>query len=111
MVQMHVIKVSCTAIRDWDSFHAQFKAAFGFPEYYGMNMDAWIDCMSSLDAEEGQCSFRLTAGERLVLVLEDSDRLARELPDIYRELVACTAIVNERMKGITIYPFLNLEFQ
>ena len=36
-------------ITDWESFHTVFAKEMGFPDFYGRNMDAWIDCMSYLD--------------------------------------------------------------
>jgi RNAse (barnase) inhibitor barstar len=48
---MHVslARIRARNISDWKSFHAEFRRVFGFPEFYGHNMDAWIDCMTSLD--------------------------------------------------------------
>ncbi len=48
MIASRVV-VDCSRIHDWDSFHVVFAEAFGFPELYGWNMDAWIDCLTSLD--------------------------------------------------------------
>ena len=31
---------------DWESFHTVSAEVFGFPEFYGRNMNAWIDCLS-----------------------------------------------------------------
>jgi hypothetical protein len=33
-----------------EDFHDIFNEAFGFPAFYGRNMNAWIDCLTSLDA-------------------------------------------------------------
>src|SRR5688572_7987636 len=41
-----VIKIDTQRITDWKSFHNLFAEVFGFPGFYGRNMDAWIDCMS-----------------------------------------------------------------
>jgi RNAse (barnase) inhibitor barstar len=46
---MVIVRIDTTKIRDWASFHEVFSEAFGFPDFYGRNMDAWIDCMTSLD--------------------------------------------------------------
>ncbi len=38
----------------------------GFPDFYGANMDAWIDCMFHLDdGESGKTRFDLKPGEAL----------------------------------------------
>jgi len=46
---MTVVRVDCDRITDWESFHSVFADVFGFPNFYGRNMNAWIDCMSYLD--------------------------------------------------------------
>jgi len=43
---MPFVRVDATHIRDWDNFHDVFADAFGFPDFYGRNMDAWVDCMT-----------------------------------------------------------------
>ena len=59
---MTVVRLDCDRITDWDSFHAVFAEVFGFPNFYGRNMNAWIDCMTYLDDpewdDEGGCSSR-----------------------------------------------------
>lgn len=44
-----IVRIDARRIVDLDSFHDVFAEAFGFFGGYGRNMDAWIDCMSSLD--------------------------------------------------------------
>ena len=46
---MAVLEVDCRQITDWDSFHDVFARACGFPDFYGRNLNAWIDCMTYLD--------------------------------------------------------------
>ncbi len=50
---MAVVRLDCDRITDWESFHSLFAEVFGFPDFYGRNMNAWIDCMSYLDDSEG----------------------------------------------------------
>ena len=38
---MKRIHIDTARIKDWDSFHNVFAEAFGFPGFYGRNMDAW----------------------------------------------------------------------
>jgi len=47
-------RVDGSRIHDWASFHDEFNRTFAFPDFYGRNMDAWIDCMSSLDEPSAQ---------------------------------------------------------
>lgn len=43
------VSLDCNKFHDWPSFHEEFAKAFGFPDFYGKNMNAWIDCMTYLD--------------------------------------------------------------
>jgi RNAse (barnase) inhibitor barstar len=44
-----VIAILVDKIIDWTSFHDVFQHTLGFPDFYGRNMDAWIDCMTCVD--------------------------------------------------------------
>src|SRR5262245_18506990 len=55
-------------ITDWATFHDEFTRVFGFPDSYGRNMNALIDCMTSLDAEQdGMTSIHVPPGAVLGL--------------------------------------------
>jgi RNAse (barnase) inhibitor barstar len=56
-IDMNIINIDMTEIQNWHSFHIKFKNLFGFPDYYGMNMNAWIDCMDDLVNEPTLLSF------------------------------------------------------
>jgi hypothetical protein len=92
-----VVRLDTRRITDWESFHAVFVEAFGFPGFYGRNLDAWIDCMTSLDApEEGMTSVHAPPGGVVALRLEHAADFARRCPEQYAALVECTAFVNLR---------------
>jgi|ERR1700721_3110326 hypothetical protein len=92
-----VVSVDCTRIRDWPSFHDEFAAAFGFPDFYGRNMDAWIDCLTSLDKpEDGMTRVHAPSGGVLTLQLENAVSFRTEHPDLYAAIVECAAFVNWR---------------
>ena len=55
------IIIDRSLIVDKVSFHQVFAAAFGFPEFYGRKVAAWIDCMSSLD--EAFCAVQVEPGQ------------------------------------------------
>lgn len=40
---MTAIPIPTNRITDWHTFHEVFAATLGFPDYYGRNMNAWID--------------------------------------------------------------------
>lgn len=77
-----IVRVPATRIEDWDSFHDVFAELFGFPEFYGRNMNAWIDCMSDLDLPgTGMTSVHLAPGEVLALHLEEASAFASRCPE------------------------------
>ena len=92
---MAVVRLDTTKIADWASFHQVCKEAFGFPDFYGRNMNAWIDCMSSLD-EEGMTKFLLSKDEILQIKISETEDFNSRLPEILKELIECTAFVNQR---------------
>lgn len=90
-------KINCDAISDWDSFHDEFDRVFAFPAFYGRNMDAWIDCMSSLDTpDDGLTGIHVEPGKVLGLALEAAASLKERCPEIYEALIECAAFVNWR---------------
>ena len=78
---------------DWDTFHDTFADVFGFPSFYGRNMNAWIDCMSYLDE---MTSVQASAGEVVVLHLDYVDDFAARCPEQYAAIVEGAAFVNCR---------------
>jgi len=46
---MKVVEIPTQKIENAESFHEVFAEVLGFPDFYGRNVDAWIDCMSSGD--------------------------------------------------------------
>ena len=64
--------IDTARINDWDSFHTIFAEAFGFPGFYGRNMDAWIDCLTSLDTPEDALS---TICVVLIQIMHNLDEL------------------------------------
>jgi RNAse (barnase) inhibitor barstar len=95
---MKIIDINTLEIEDWESFHAYFSKKFYFPEYYGYNMDAWIDCMSHLDDSDGIIFSKLSlkTNDSIVLNLLDIDSFISRVPDIYNALIECSAFLNYR---------------
>ncbi len=94
---MRRVAIDPARLVDEDSFHDAFAEAFGFPPFYGRNMDAWIDCLTRLDdPSAGMTSWHVAPGEVVVIDLGDATDLARRRPDLYADLVECAAFVNLR---------------
>jgi hypothetical protein len=93
------------AIASADDFHAQSRAAFGFPEFYANTIDAWVDCLSYLRDEENMTKFRLKPNEVLEIVIADAAQMPAELLE---ELTYCVGGINERYEDYGEKPALKL---
>ena len=106
-----VVSLDTSRITDWDTFHAVFAEVFGFPDFYGRNMNAWIDCMTYLDdPDAGMTAVYVPPGSVVTLQLEDVDSFARRCPALYDAVVECAAFVNWRRIEIGQKPMLALSF-
>jgi RNAse (barnase) inhibitor barstar len=81
---MRKIKIDINQIKDWDSFHDVFAQTFLFPDYYGRNIDAWIDCMDEF------------TDELTLIDLGDCRALKETNPEIIEAINECSAFVNYR---------------
>jgi RNAse (barnase) inhibitor barstar len=91
---MAVLKIDTREITDWDSFHDVFARVCGFPDFYGRNMNAWIDCMTYLDEpEDTMTTVHVQPGEILTIHLEHSSTFR---DDILEVLIECVEFVNFR---------------
>jgi hypothetical protein len=107
---MAMARLNAEVIIDWQSFHEACREAFGFPDFYGMNMNAWIDCLSYLDEGDGMSRFHLAAGEMLHVEIPAAESFNARLPEIFGALVACSAAVNRRYVEAGKPPALSLVF-
>lgn len=104
-----VIAVPVDRIVDWESFHQIFQDTLGFPAFYGRNMNAWIDCLTSADREDhGMMSPTVSPGELLTLKIDDAASFQERCPDQYAALVECAAFVNHRRADVGEAPVLAL---
>ena len=107
---MATARLETESITDWQSFHAACREVFGFPDFYGMNMNAWIDCMFYLDEDAGMTRFNLAEGEMLHIEVSATESFKRKLPEIFDALVECCAFVNQRYVEDGKAPVLSLVF-
>jgi len=91
------VSLDCDIITDWQSFHGEFSKAFGFPDFYGKNMNAWIDCMTYLDnPAAGMSAIHCDRGSVLVLELLHVKAFRHQFPELYEAIVDGVAFVNWR---------------
>jgi Barstar (barnase inhibitor) len=104
-------EIDCANITDWQSFHEEFAKVFGFPAFYGRNMDAWIDCMTSLDEpEHGLSSIHCDPGKVIPIELENVGDLKTRCPEQFLAILECSAFVNWGRIKMRLRPVLALSF-
>lgn len=77
-------KINTRRITNWETFHTVFAKDFNFPDYYGRNMDAWIDCMDDFLVES------------FVIDLGNCIELKENNPDILEAILEYSAFINHR---------------
>lgn len=92
---IRTVTIDCRTIRDWETFHEAFQQAFGFPGWYGRNLNAWIDCMSGLD-DAGMSDFITSPGEIVLLHLSHANDLKQVAPEILNATLEMAAFCNWR---------------
>ena len=106
-----VVNLDTSRITDWDTFHTVFAEVFGFPDFYGRNMDAWIDCMTYLDdPDAGMTRVHAPPGGVVALQLDNVDAFAQCYPELYDAIIECAAFVNWSRIKIGEMPVLALSF-
>lgn len=111
---MKHIKIDCNWITDWESFHDIFAEKFWFFDWYWRNMDAWNDCMSSIndpdDPRDWLVGIHVKAWDTVVLQLENVKNFKERCFDQYEALIECSAFINWRMIDRWDPPVLVLSF-
>lgn len=72
---------------------------FGFPGFYGKNMNAWIDCLSDLDdddSEAGMTTVHCERGSVMALEFLHVKAFRGRCPELYDAIVEGVAFVNWR---------------
>jgi hypothetical protein len=106
MIPYITVKLDTSKITDWDSFHTVFASIFGFPDFYGRNMDAWIDCMSYLDEPEaGMSTIHAPNNGVVVLELSNMREFRKRCPDLALAIEECSAFVNWRRSPILVLSY------
>ena len=112
MTRQAIVDIDVRTVRSWSDFHALFSRTLGFPDFYGGNMDAWIDCMTSLDEpEDGLSEIHAPASGMLTLNIENAHELKANSPDIWVALNECAAFVNWRRMETGMSPVLALSYR
>ena len=91
------IKIDFGKIENWNSFHEVFAKVMGFPDFYGKNNDAWIDCMSYIDDKDaGMSKITVMPGESLNIIVSGTERATETASEIFLGFMDIVAFVNQR---------------
>lgn len=79
-----------------EEIHTMLKEKFGFPEYYGRNLDALWDCMRGLFYDEGEYKVKIYGYNSLdeyvkeycKEILEVFDDVHKETPNVTFEVIS-----------------------
>lgn len=105
---MPLVRLDAKRIVDWDTFHDVFAEIFGFPSFYGRNMNAWVDCMTYLDdPDAGMTTIHGTAADQVILQIDNVGCLPSA---IYDAIIECAAFVNWRRIEMGEPAILTLSF-
>jgi hypothetical protein len=107
---MAYVKIQTNQITNWASFHRVCKEVFGFFDGYGNNMDAWIDCVSCLEYDDGMAKVCLEKDEIMNIEVVGTEDFIKDLPEIYEALIECTIFVNQRYIESNGKPRISLIF-
>ena len=105
---MPTVKLNGEAITNWEAFHNESQRVFGFPDFYGRNMNAWVDCLSYLRDDDGMSAFRLKPDEILRIEVQHADLLRKQAPEILDDLAFCIEAINDRYADYGEKPALEL---
>lgn len=107
---MNIVKLDGRKIAE--SFHEYFAEQFGFPDFYGHNMDAWIDCMTYIDEPESGMVTKnfIKQGESVTLHIDHVGFLKNNNREAYDDLIECSAFVNYRVVANGGKPLIYLSF-
>jgi predicted N-formylglutamate amidohydrolase len=103
------IRLETKGVTDRESFFTVFSELMGFPDFFGRNWDAWIDCMRSVDApDEGLSQVTVAPGELLHIEIVDAEEFAHRAPELFQHFMDCTAFVNQSRQQMGRPPVLSL---
>ena len=110
-VPFNEVVIDATEIRDWPSFHSTFARVFGFPAFYGRNMNAWNDCMTDLDDPDSGMSEVHAPPNGIVLIkVVNAKNFAKRCPELFEALNKNSAFVNWRRREQGGAPVLALSY-
>lgn len=91
------VTIDFSNINTWEQFHDTFAVVIGFPDFYGNNMNAWIDCMTYIDdTEAGMSKVLIKKNASLEILVQGFEKALKANEEIVKAFLECTAFVNQR---------------
>ncbi|HCT5824016.1 TPA: barstar family protein [Citrobacter sedlakii] len=79
-MKMITLSIDFKGISSESELHDKFKQLFGFPDFYGKNFHAFVDCLTSLRIpEEGMTSINIKQDEYILLEVGNINQLSDDL--------------------------------
>jgi RNAse (barnase) inhibitor barstar len=111
MPPFNIVTIDTSLIDNWEDFHTIFAKVMGFPDFYGRNMNAWIDCMTYIDdPDDTMTTIHAPVNGVLVLNLEWMSTFRKRCPEIAKAIEECSAFVNHRRIEVGDPPILVLSY-
>lgn len=108
-MDVKIIEIPVAKIKDEKSFHKVFAKAFGFPDFYGANGDAWIDCMTYLDDKKaGMTNVHVKKGGQVIIKIKNFLKFKHRCLDLCLDMEDWIAFVNYRRIKAGQEPILSL---
>jgi hypothetical protein len=108
---MTTVFVDTNEITDWLSFHQVLSQLFGFPSFYGNNMNALIDCLSYLDDPDAEMTrIHVVPGRTLAIQLGAVESFRARCPEQFAALQDACAFVNWRRTSEQTPPLIALSY-
>ena len=105
---MPTVELDGHEITSWEAFHLASRREFGFPDFYGDNMDAWIDCLSGMRDDDGMSRFTLASDQTLEICVRHAEGMQRRAPHVLQGLQEAVQEVNLRSQEAGQPPLLRL---
>lgn len=108
---MAKIILNANEFSSWDYFHDYFSKSFGFPDWYGRNMNAWIDLMTYLDdPDDSTTTFKIDPSDVLIIEINNCSNLTGIQDEVLQTIIDCCSFVNYRRMDLSERPFILLAY-
>ena len=92
-----VVQIDTSKITDDDSFHTYFADLLGFPDFYGRNSNAWIDCVGDLDdPASGMTKVHVAKGGIVLFSIMNTRDFRERCPGLLSKILDMTSFLNGR---------------